>query len=60
MNFNVGLVPATEHKVTVTPDSLSNNMQEKLSAFVIFKTPSGGQCKFSPLAEQGILLRMLS
>ncbi|XP_078338451.1 peripheral-type benzodiazepine receptor-associated protein 1-like isoform X7 [Crassostrea virginica] len=37
-----GLVPATEHKVTVTADSLSNNTQEKLSAFVIFKTPSGG------------------
>lgn len=40
--FHSGLAPATEHKVTVTADSLSNNRQEKLSAFVIFKTPSGG------------------
>ncbi|XP_065934810.1 RIMS-binding protein 2 isoform X12 [Magallana gigas] len=37
-----GLAPAMEHKVTVTADSLSNSRQEKLSAFVIFKTPSGG------------------
>lgn len=42
--FPSGLGPATEHKVTVTADSLSNNRQEKLSAFVIFKTPSGGSC----------------
>ncbi|XP_055995650.1 peripheral-type benzodiazepine receptor-associated protein 1-like isoform X20 [Ostrea edulis] len=36
-----GLAPATEHRVSVTADGLSINRQEK-SAFVVFKTPSGG------------------
>nr|XP_034336697.1 RIMS-binding protein 2-like isoform X2 [Crassostrea gigas] len=42
MYLSFRLAPAMEHKVTVTADSLSNSRQEKLSAFVIFKTPSGG------------------
>ncbi|XP_062590789.1 peripheral-type benzodiazepine receptor-associated protein 1-like isoform X4 [Saccostrea cucullata] len=37
-----GLAPGSEHKVSVTAESLSTNRKNHLSAFVVFKTASGG------------------